>query len=162
MACDPALNRRRWLRAVAGVPIVAALPSGARAQMPTAGPAIGSGYAKLLPEITGGRPARAERVHLEIPELADNGLSVPLRVWVDSPMSADDHVRSITLLAEFNPRPVLLKAHLGPHSGRAQVVTRVRLAVSQRVMAVAQTSDGRYWTAQADVLVTESACLDAS
>lgn len=162
MARNPALSRRRWLHAAAGASWLAATGQAARAQMPTSGPAIGSGYAKLLPEVTGGRPARAERVHLEIPELADNGLSVPLRVWVDSPMSVDDHVRSITLLAEFNPRPVLLKAYLGPHSGRAQLVTRVRLAVSQRVMAVAQTSDGRYWTAQADVLVTESACLDAS
>lgn len=162
MARDPALSRRRWLHVAAGASWLAATGQAARAQMPTAGPAIGSGYAKLLPEITGGRPARAERVLLEIPELADNGLSVPVRVRVDSPMTDEDHVRSITLLAEFNPRPLLLRVHLGPHSGRAELATRVRLAVSQRVMALAQTADGRYWSAQADVLVTESACLDAS
>jgi len=162
MAADPALSRRRWLRAAAGVPVLAAAATAARAQMPTAGPIVGSGYGALLPQVTAGRPVLARRVALEIPELADNGLSVPVRVRVDSPMSPADHVRLIVLLAEFNPRPVLLRAFLGPHSGRAELATRVRLAVTQRVMALAETSDGRWWSAQADVVVTESACLDAS
>ncbi|MGH8650010.1 MAG: thiosulfate oxidation carrier protein SoxY, partial [Burkholderiales bacterium] len=67
-----------------------------------------------------------------------------------------------TLLSERNPRPVMATFHLGPQSGRAQVATRVRLNGSQRVLALAQLSDGSYWSGDAEVEVTESACLDAT
>jgi len=81
---------------------------------------------------------------------------------VDSPMTAADHVRSITLLSSRNPRPLMATFHLSPASGRAQVATRVRLAGSQRVLALAQLSDGSWWSGGAEVEVTESACLDAT
>jgi sulfur-oxidizing protein SoxY len=77
-------------------------------------------------------------------------------------MTAADHVVSITLLSGRNPRPVMAKFHLGPASGRAQVATRVRLAGTQRVLAVARFSDGSWWSGEAEVEVTESACLDAT
>jgi sulfur-oxidizing protein SoxY len=117
--------------------------------------------APLIDKITGGASLREGRVKLEIPRLADNGHSVPLKVSVESPMTAAEHVRSITLLSERNPRPLMASFHLGPKAGRAVVVTRVRLNGTQRVLALAQLSDGSYWSGSAEVEVTESACLDA-
>ena len=87
---------------------------------------------------------------------------VSLTVSVESPMTAADHVRSITLLSERNPRPLMATFYLGPKAGRAEVATRVRLNGTQRVLAVAQISDGSYWSGTAEVEVTESACLDMS
>jgi sulfur-oxidizing protein SoxY len=118
--------------------------------------------APLIAQLTGGAPLRAGRVKLEIPRLADNGHSVPLRVVVDSAMSGADYVRRITLLSERNPRPLMASFYLGPKCGRAEVATRVRLNGTQRVLAIAQLSDGSYWSGSAEVEVTESACLDAT
>lgn len=100
--------------------------------------------APLVDKITGGTPLSEGRVKLEIPRLADNGHSVPLKVSVESPMTTAEHVRSITLLSERNPRPLMATFHLGPKAGRAMVVTRVRLNGTQRVLALAQLSDGSY------------------
>jgi sulfur-oxidizing protein SoxY len=126
-----------------------------------AGAAVES-LAPLVAKLTGGAAVREGRVRLEIPRLADNGHSVPLKVIVDSPMSTADYVRSVTLLSERNPRPLMAKFYLGPRCGRAEVITRVRLNGSQRVLAIAQLSDGSYWSGSAEVEVTESACLDAT
>ena len=119
-------------------------------------------FAALLKQVTGGATVRPGRVKVDTPRLADNGHSVPLTVSVESPMTAADHVRSITLLSERNPRPLMAMFYLGPKAGRAEVATRVRLNGTQRVLAVAQISDGSYWSGTAEVEVTESACLDMS
>lgn len=116
--------------------------------------------AALLSEITGGAPVNAGRVTVDTPPLADNGHSVPVRVVVDSPMTADSHVRRITLLAERNPRPVVASFMLGLHSGKAEIATRIRLADIQDVLALAQFSDGSWWMGGAHVIVTELACLE--
>ena len=118
-------------------------------------------FAPLVAKVTGGAPLNPGRVRLELPRLADNGHSVPLRIVVESPMTAADHVRSITLLSGRNPRPLMATFHLGPRAGRPQVATRVRLNGTQRVLAVAQLSDGSFWSGSAEVEVTESAGLDA-
>jgi len=114
----------------------------------------------LLREVAGGAIPRSGRVLVDTPPLADNGHSVPLRIVVDSPMTAADHVRRITILAERNPRPVVASFVLGPHSGRAEIATRIRLADIQDVLAVAQMSDGSFWMGGAHVVVTELACLE--
>lgn len=119
-------------------------------------------FETLVPKITGGVLARVGRVTVDTPLLADNGHSVPLKVSVASPMTAADHVRSITVLSGRNPRPVVATFHLGPKAGRAEVSTRVRLNGSQRLLAVAQLSDGSFWSGSAEVVVTEAACLDES
>jgi len=149
-------TRRRFISLVAGLAAAPLLPSrAARAQ--EADP-----FTPLLLRITGGGIVRPGRVTVDTPRLADNGHSVPLTVRVDSPMTVADHVVSITLLSGRNPRPVMATFHLGPASGRAQVATRVRLAGTQRVLAVARFSDGSWWSGEAEVEVTESACLDAT
>lgn len=115
-----------------------------------------------IDKLTQGKPVQEGRVELILPRLADNGLSVPLKVRVPSPMTAQDHVRQICLVSLRNPRPLMAQFELGPHSGRAEVSTRVRLNGSQQVVALVQMSDLSWWSASAEVEVTESACLDAS
>lgn len=115
----------------------------------------------LVRDITGGAALSTGKVTIDTPRLADNGHSVPLKVTVDHPMTAANHVRSITLLSPRNPRPLIAKFTLGPRAGRAEVSTRVRLNGSQVVLAIAQLSDGSFWSGTAEVEVTESACLDA-
>ncbi len=116
--------------------------------------------ASLLREMTGGAAVNVGRVTVDTPPLADNGHSVPVRVLVESPMTADSHVRRIMLLAERNPRPLVASFSLGPHSGRAEIAARIRLADIQDVLALAQLSDGSWWMGGAHVVVTELACLE--
>lgn len=109
---------------------------------------------------TGGAPVRDERVKLDIPPLVENGNAVGITVTVDSPMTPADHVRRIAVFNEKNPQADIGVFKLGPRAGRARVSTRIRLAASQVVAAIAETSDGKYWRAQASVIVTLAACIE--
>jgi sulfur-oxidizing protein SoxY len=113
-----------------------------------------------LRSILNGAPMRKGRVHLELPSIAENGHSVGMTVKVDSPMSETDHVRRIELIADKNPVPRVATFLLGPHNGRAEVESRLRLNGTQRVTAIAQLSDGSFWFDAVDVTVNELACLD--
>lgn len=144
--------RRRVLACLAAV---AAWPSIARAQEADALPA-------LVEKLTGAKAPADGRVSLDIPRFADNGNAVPLKVKVESAMTARDHVKTIHVVAEKNPRPLVAVFFLGPHSGRAEVDTRMRLNGTQRVAAVATMSDGTQWRGVAEVDVTESGCYDAT
>jgi sulfur-oxidizing protein SoxY len=106
--------------------------------------------------------AKRGRVKLELPVLADNGNSVPMKVSVESPMSEADHVKVIRLISERNPEREMAVFHFGPRSGAAEVTSRVRLAGSQTVTAIAEMSDGSQWMDSAHVQVTLSACVDES
>ena len=119
-------------------------------------------FSEAWSRLVGNAKVGTGRVTLELPRLADNGFSVPLKVRVDSPMTPADHVTRLTIFSDRNPRPVIASFAFGPRSGHAKVATRVRLNGSQRVVAVAQMSDGSLWSADALVEVTESACLDAT
>jgi len=147
-------SRRQFVAAIGGLAAAQLLPALASAQPDP--------FAPLIASFTGGAPVRQGRVTLDIPSLADNGHAVPLLIKVESVMSAADHVRRITLLSEKNPRPVIATFHLGPRNGRAQIATRVRLNGAQRLMAIAQLSDGTFWSGSAEVVVTTTACLDDS
>ena len=103
---------------------------------------------------TGGKPIREGRVKLEIAELIDNGNAVPIVVRVDSPMTAADHVTAIAVFNEKNPQRDVVRMQLGPRAGKAQVATRIRLATSQKLVAVATMSNGTCWTHTVDVIVT--------
>lgn len=98
------------------------------------------------------------RIHLGLPDIAENGNSVPLTVRVDSAMTAADHVRVIHVLAERNPRPWVASFRLGPRAGKAQVETQIRLSDTQSVAAYAQMSDGSWWVQRARVTVIIGAC----
>lgn len=109
---------------------------------------------------TNGKTPQMGRVKLTMPELAENGNSVSTLIEVQSPMTVADHVKTISILAEKNPTTLIFRVHLGPRSGRARVATNVRLADTQRVVAVAEMSDGSLWMGEARVLVTLAACID--
>jgi len=113
-----------------------------------------------LAAFTGGAPVREGRVQLDIAPLVENGNVVPVTVSVSSSMTAAEHVRRIALFASRNPQPEVLVAQLGPRSGRAVVATRMRLATSQQVLAVAELSDGTFWRQGVDVIVTLAACVE--
>ena len=145
------MKRRDFLAGLAGA---LASPGAALAQVDPLDP--------LVRIVTNGAPVRKGKVKIELPQLADNGNSVPIRITVDSPMTASDHVKSIHLYSDRNPVPNMANFYLGPRAGRAEINSRVRLAGSQRVTAVAQLSDGTFWSDTAPIVVTLSACLDES
>ncbi len=103
---------------------------------------------------------RPGRVQIDLPPLVENGNAAPLTVSIESPMTEADHVRRIAVFNERNPQPNVITVRLGPRSGRAVLSTRIRLANSQRITAIAEMSDGSYWTGGADVIVTLAACVE--
>jgi sulfur-oxidizing protein SoxY len=150
-------TRRRFMTGAAGLlalPLLPLLSRPAAAQLSMLDPNVLA--------FSRGAEVRPGRVRLTLPSLADNGNSVPLRVVVDSPMSAADHVRTIALISSRNPEPNIARFTLGPRAGRADISTRVRLAGSQRVMAVAECSDGSFWMDSREIVLTISACVDES
>lgn len=148
-------DRRRFVAYLAGIGLLPHLA-------PPSAQAAENDLAPIISKLTGGKPLQPGRVTVDTPLLADNGHSVPVKFIVESPMSTNDFVKTISVLSDRNPRPLIATYHLGPHAGRAQVATRVRLNGSQRLWAVAEMSDGSFWSGHADVVVTESACLDDS
>ena len=116
--------------------------------------------AAAIAAYTGGREARPGRVTIDVARLVDNGNAVPVTLRVDSPMSAADHVRAIALFNERNPERDVARFALTERCGRAEVSTRIRLATSQRLVAIATMSDGSLWSGAADVVVTLAACLE--
>lgn len=114
--------------------------------------------ARALAEDFGDRPITPGKVILELPKLAENGAIVPVTVAVDSPMTERDHVVRILLYAEKNPLPRILAVDLGPYSGRARVSSRIRIADSQQITAVAVLSDGSLWSSALQVEVTVAGC----
>lgn len=117
--------------------------------------------ADSLADIARGATVKTGRVKLTMPELAENGSAVSTVIEVQSPMSAADHVKTLHILAEKNPQTLLFRCHLGPRAGRARVATNVRLAETQRIVAVAEMSDGSFWQGDANVIVTLAACVDS-
>jgi sulfur-oxidizing protein SoxY len=100
------------------------------------------------------------KVKLDIPPLVENGNTVPVTVSVASPMTATDYVKSIHVFNEKNPQPNIGNFYLNPSSGRAQVSTRMRLADTQKVVAIARMSDDTFWQVAADIVVTLAACTE--
>lgn len=149
-------RRRRRFLAVTAAGAFIAQSRGVRAQL-TIQP-----LEPLVAKLTGGAQVREGRVTLEMPRLADNGHSVPMKITVESPMNEREYVRTIHVLSERNPRPLMAVFHLNPYCGRAEVATRVRLNGTQNVLVIAGLSDGSYWKGSAEVEVTETACLDAT
>jgi sulfur-oxidizing protein SoxY len=110
--------------------------------------------------VIGTAQVRKGRVELDVPPLVENGNTVSLVVSVDSPMTATDYVKAIHVFNEKNPQPNVISIHLGPRAGKASVSTRIRLADSQRVVAIAQMNDGSVWSDEVNVIVTLAACVE--
>src|SRR4051812_5559994 len=110
--------------------------------------------------LVGEADVRVGKVRLEIPPLVENGNTVPITVSVDHPMTAESYVKSIHVFNEKNPQPNIANFQLTPQSGRAQIATRIRLADTQKVVAIAKLSDGSFWSISIDVIVTLAACTE--
>ncbi len=110
--------------------------------------------------LIGEAPVRKGKVTLEIPPLVENGNTIAMSVSVDSPMTEADHVKAIHVFNEKNPQPDIISVHLGPRAGKAAFSTRIRLADSQNVIAIAELSDGSLWSDTVEVIVTIAACLE--
>ena len=117
--------------------------------------------AAAIQSFVGGSVVQKGRVALDIPALVENGNSVPLKVAVESPMTPEDFVKTIAIFNERNPQPNVANFHLTPRSGRAEVSTRIRLGDSQTIVAIAQLSDGTFWSDQAELVVTLPACVES-
>jgi sulfur-oxidizing protein SoxY len=109
---------------------------------------------------SGGAPTREGKVNFDIAPLVENGNTVPVTVTVDHPMTADNHVQAIAVFNEKNPQREVISCRLTPRMGRASIATRIRLATTQQLVAVAKLSDGTFWTHTVDVVVTLAACIE--
>jgi sulfur-oxidizing protein SoxY len=149
-------TRRRFLglagsaAAIGVVPGVSLRPAAATPETMTA----------AIRNVVGGAVVQTGKVKLDIPPLVENGNTVSMTVTVASPMTATDYVKSIHVFNEKNPQPNIGNFYLGPQSGRAQISTRIRLADSQKIIAIARLSDGSLWSVSADVVVTLAACTE--
>ncbi|TAJ87817.1 MAG: SoxY-related AACIE arm protein [Reyranella sp.] len=144
------MDRRLFL---AGTAAIVILPLAPAAATPDA-------MAEAIRKVIGTATPTEGRVKLDVPPLVENGSTVPLTVSVESPMTEADHVKAIHVFNEKNPQPNVFSARLGPRNGRAVIGTRIKLGDSQRIIAIAETSDGKFWSAGADVIVTLAACLE--
>jgi len=111
-------------------------------------------------KIIGEAPLRKGKVRLDLPPLIENGNTVPMTVSVESPMAQADHVKAIHVFNEKNPQPNILSVRLGTRAGKAAISSRIRLADTQTVIAIAEMSDGSFWSDEADVVVTLAACVE--
>jgi sulfur-oxidizing protein SoxY len=145
------LTRRRVLSTAAG--------AGLAAFAPAAG-ATERAMAEAIRELIGEAALEPGKVKLELPPIVENGNTVPLTVSVESPMTQADHVESIHIFNQKNPQPYVAAFYLGPRAGKAYIATRIRLADSQRLVAIARLSDGSFCSDSADVIVTLAACTE--
>ena len=114
----------------------------------------------LIVSFTKGASVMPGRVKLELPLLADSGFSVPMTVRVESPMTERDYVKTVLVVADKNPQRDVCWFYLGPRAGRAEVSSRIKLNGTQRVVAIAQLSDGTFWSDARDIEVREAACTE--
>jgi sulfur-oxidizing protein SoxY len=147
------LTRRGVLLAASGAALGATLPAPARANTP-------GQMEAAIRSVAGQAKIQKGKVTLDLPPLVENGNTVSMTVTVDSPMTKDDHVKAIHVFNEKNPQPNVITVRLGPRAGKAQVSTRIRLADTQKVIAIAEMSDGSFWSDTQEVIVTLAACLE--
>jgi sulfur-oxidizing protein SoxY len=122
--------------------------------------ALSDELAAAVRAFTGGAALREGKVNFDIAPLVENGNTVPISVTVESPMTAADHVQAIAVFNEKNPQRDVVVVRLTPQSGRAAISTRIRLATTQQLIAVAKMSDGSCWSHTVDVVVTLAACIE--
>jgi sulfur-oxidizing protein SoxY len=149
-------TRRQFLGLAGGAAVIGAVPV-VTLRPAEATPAM---LATAIRNVVGAAVVHTGKVKLDVPPLVENGNTVPMTVSVESPMTSDDYVRSIHVFNEKNPQPNIGNFYLGPRAGRAKVSTRIRLADSQKIVAIARLSDGSFWSASADVIVTLAACTE--
>jgi sulfur-oxidizing protein SoxY len=149
-------TRREFLGLAGGAAVLGTVPM-VTVRPAEATPAM---LAAAIRVVTGPAEVHTGKVKLDIPPLVENGNTVPMTVSVTSPMTPDDYVKSIHVFNEKNPQPNIGNFYFGPRAGRAQISTRIRLADTQKVVAIARLSDDTFWSASVDVVVTLAACTE--
>jgi sulfur-oxidizing protein SoxY len=149
-------SRRQFLGLAGGAAVMGAIPI-VTLRPAEATPAM---LASAIRNVVGGAVVQTGKVKIDVPPLVENGNTVPMTVSVTNPMTPDDYVKSIHVFNEKNPQPNIGNFYLGPRAGRAQISTRIRLADTQKIVAIARLSDGSFWSASADVVVTLAACTE--
>jgi sulfur-oxidizing protein SoxY len=149
-------NRRQFLGLAGGAAVLGAV-SIVTLRPAEATPAM---LAAAIRNVVGNATVQTGKVKLDLPPLVENGNTVPMTVSVASPMTADDYVKSIHVFNEKNPQPNIGNFYLGARSGRAQISTRIRLADTQKIVAIARLSDDTFWSVSVDVVVTLAACTE--
>lgn len=145
-------DRRQVLMLGAGAAAIAALGI-------PGGPAYAKNdYEEVIAKFTGGKTPTPGKVKLDLPEIAENGNTVPMTVSVESPMTPQSHVTDVLVVTDGNPRAGVATFHFSPASGIAEANTRIRLATSQNIIAVAKMNDGNFFTASKAVKVTIGGC----
>ena len=152
----PRSTRRQFLRLTGAAAVVGAVPL-VTLRPAEATPAM---LTSAINQVTQGASVKTGKVKLDLPPLVENGNTVPMTVSVDNPMTPENHVKSIHVFNEKNPQPNVGNFYLGQDAGRAQVSTRIRLADSQKITAIAKLSDGSFWSASVDIIVTLAACTE--
>ena len=146
------INRRQALALGAGAATVAMLGA-------SSAPALANNDAEeTIKKFTGGKTAVQGKIKLDLPEIAENGNTVPMTVTVDSPMTEQSHVTEVLIVADANPRSGVATFHFTPASGVAEANTRIRLAATQDVVAVAKMNDGSFFMTRKQVKVTIGGC----
>ena len=148
-------SRREFLIAAGGLGLVLAI----RTEPVDAAPSPAA-TEEAIRRVIGQARVTPGKVKLELPPLSENGNAVPMSVSIESPMTPTDHVKAVHVFTEKNPQPDVATFRFGPRAGRARVSTRIRLADTQTVTAIAEMSDGSFWSATANVVVTLAACLE--
>ncbi|HLX17238.1 MAG TPA: SoxY-related AACIE arm protein [Bradyrhizobium sp.] len=149
-------TRRRFLGLAGSTALIGAVP--VVSLRPVA--ATPDTMAAAIRTVVGTAAVQSGKVKLDIPPLVENGNTVPMTVSVASPMTASDYVKSIHVFNEKNPQPNVGNFYLGQRAGLAQISTRIRLADSQKIVAIARLSDGSFWSATTEVVVTLAACTE--
>ena len=146
--------RRRLLQGAGAWAVITLLPARAA-----------DGALPAIPALTtflAGRTPSRERVQLELPRIADNGLSVPLRIGVAGPFAPGSFVRKLALFSESNPVPDMAVFEFPQPLDRIAIDTRIRLAGTQQIVAIAEMSDGIVYAAATEVIVTLGGCMDGT
>jgi sulfur-oxidizing protein SoxY len=111
-----------------------------------------------IKKFTGGKAAEQGRIAIDLPEIAENGNTVPMSIKIDSPMTAENYVSEVLVLADGNPNPGVVRFHLTPDAGRAELGTRIRLNATENVIVLARTSTGKFYADRKVVKVTVGGC----
>jgi sulfur-oxidizing protein SoxY len=145
------INRREALAAGAAIAATALVPGLAQAQAT-------NNSAQVIAAFTGGKPPGTGKIKMDLPEIAENGASVPLTFSVDSPMTEASHVTEVLIVSEGNPNPAIATLVFTPLSGKAEAAVRIRLAATQNVALVAKMNDGATFIEKKQVKVTIGGC----